>query len=145
MTELQTSKRCLSPSRALAHLIDMLTRPGLKRRTMAVGNVEDPRNSGLQLALMRVEKIMEIRDACSSRFGCRGGVDKFRRSLAACERGRSVRPKLRRAAMRRKLHPYSRRDSREGRPRARCDNRGASACARTWKSGENGAPALTLK
>ncbi len=107
------------------------TRPALTSRTTAVENVGEPRNSSTHLALMCAEKIMESPDPYSSRFGCRGDVDKLRHSFAACERCGSVRPKLRRAAMRRELHPYSRRDSREGRPRARCDNRGASACART--------------
>src|SRR4051812_22751764 len=63
-----------------------------------VKNIGEPRNSSTHLALMCVEKIREIPDACSSHFGCRGGVDKFRPSFAAGERRGSVRPKLRRAA-----------------------------------------------
>ena len=108
-----------------------LIAPVYESRAPAGRKCRELRNASTRLALMCVEKIMEIRDACSSRSGCRGGVDKFRHSFVLCERGGSVRPNLCRASMRRKLHPFPRRDSREGHPRARCDNRGASACART--------------
>src|SRR3954447_17182739 len=42
----------------------------------------------------------ETRDACSASFGSGGSVDKLRHSIAPRERRGSVRPKLRRAAMR---------------------------------------------
>ena len=122
VTRFALRRTCVSQRRA------QLAGPNKPRAR--VENLGEPRNSSTHLALMCVEKIREIRDAYSSRFGCRGGVDRFRPSFAACERGGSVRPKLRRAAVRRKLHPYPGRDSWEGRPRARCDNRGASAGAR---------------